>query len=123
MRQLRCVLAKDQTNGPDAAENEEGKVSNVRWRSLLEGQRADYSFFPSIHFLQSFLFATVSSDGKSHRHVSGSLACPAPYKITYVAVVWILQEILQENFKAGFCTPALAYGDALVGACGMKHDL
>ncbi|WZN67191.1 saccharopine dehydrogenase [Chloropicon roscoffensis] len=96
MRQLRCVLAKDQTDGPDAAENEEGK---------------------------SFLFATVSSDGKSHRHVSASLACPAPYKITYVAVVWILQEILQENFKAGFCTPALAYGDALVGACGMKHDL
>mmetsp|Transcript_3992 Transcript_3992/g.11593 ORF Transcript_3992/g.11593 Transcript_3992/m.11593 type:complete len:278 (+) Transcript_3992:31-864(+) len=86
-------VAKEQPIGPDASENEEGKC---------------------------FLHATVSSSGASTRQVSGSLECPAPYKVTHMAILHILREVEKNNFRAGFCTPTTAYGSGFLEACGMK---
>jgi short subunit dehydrogenase-like uncharacterized protein len=108
MLQLRCVMtpfsertsdrnsSKEQPIGPSAEENKEGKA-----------------------YLQCSISA---KDGKER--VSGSLVCPAPYKVTYLAVGHILQEIQNKNhFKVGFCTPSLAYGKQFFDVCDMEWQV
>merc|ERR1712007_132796 len=88
MKQLKSVLthAKGQPIGPNAAENEMGKA---------------------------FLSATIHNATKEGtERVSGRLECPAPYKVTVLAVAHILERLSQGSVPPpGFHTPTTAYGD------------
>lgn len=59
----------------------------------------------------------------STKLVSGTLKCPAPYKVTYMAVRYVLDQISQEGFKPGFNTPTTAFGLDFLGSCQMKLHL
>ena len=108
MLQLRCVMtpfsekssdrssSKQQPIGPSAEENMEGKA---------------------------YLHCSISSKSGDEK-VSGSLECPAPYKVTYLAVIYVLKEIERKSVaKVGFCTPSLAYGKQFLKACDMAWQI
>jgi len=106
MNQLKCVLTpfsetsdtrntKGQPIGPSAAENDTGKA---------------------------FLFGSVYR-AEGAELVTGRLECPAPYKVTYLAVGHILQQVAAGKVAAGFQTPTTAYGEAFLDACDMTWQL
>ncbi len=61
---------------------------------------------------RSYFWAMVRND--AGETVVGRLECPEGYTLTALCAVHIALKILRNNFKAGFQTPATAYGKDLI---------
>jgi short subunit dehydrogenase-like uncharacterized protein len=61
---------------------------------------------------RSFLWGEVRNEKGEVRQAV--LETPEGYTLTYLAALLIVKKVLEDNFKTGFQTPAMAYGEDLV---------